>query len=140
MIDPIVAHPPVNPLVRLEWAQLDPAVLPEVSAADQARFQAALRPLPESPTVAQSALPPVVVAESSPLTPGDAILQNLDRLRTGYRDLTLQMETLAGQSQISPQQLLSLQMQVSQVTLNTQLVSQVASKIEQDINTLLKSS
>jgi len=74
------------------------------------------------------------------LPPGDAILQSLDNMRNGYRNLTIDIEAAIGQIELSPQALINLQMQVSQVTLNTQLVNQVANKIEQDMNSLLKSS
>ncbi|MDQ5910689.1 MAG: hypothetical protein QG599_2786 [Pseudomonadota bacterium] len=140
MIDPVVAYPPISPLVRLDLASLTPISLPQVSAADQARFQAALRAPLETPPV----LPNIVIAAQAPveraLSPGDAILQSLDNMRNGYRNLTIDIESAIGQPELSPQALITLQMQVSQVTLNTQLVNQVANKIEQDMNSLLKSS
>ncbi|MBZ4194770.1 MAG: EscI/YscI/HrpB family type III secretion system inner rod protein [Candidatus Contendobacter sp.] len=140
MIEPIVGYPPVNSLVRLELAQAPPVQLAAVSAADQARFQEALRP-PLEITAAPSSL--VVAAElgvKQPLTLGDAVLHGLDKMRTGYRDLNDRVEATFQQSSVSPQELLHLQMQVNEVMLGTQLVTQVTSKLQQDMSALLKSS
>lgn len=140
MIDPVTAYTAVTPLVRLDLAQAAPPVqLLAANPADQARFQEALR----LPTETTAAPPATVVTElhvERPLAPGDAILQSLDKMRAGFRDLNGQIAGIAERPELSPLDLLKLQMQVSQVTLNAQLVNQVASKIEQDMNTLLKSS
>lgn len=139
MIDPVTAYATVNPLVRLDLAQAAPVQPLAVNPADQARFQEALRP----PVETTLPSPVTVVTEprvERPLTPGDAVLQSLDKMRAGFRDLNGQIATIARQPELSPLDLLKLQMQVSQVTLNAQLINQVASKIEQDMNTLLKSS
>ncbi|HAS51186.1 MAG TPA: hypothetical protein DCS21_05385 [Gammaproteobacteria bacterium] len=140
MIDPIVAYPSISPLVRLDLASLAPVSLPQVSAADQARFQEALRPSLDTLAAVTPKTPSAEIRVERALTPGDAILQSLDNMRNGYRNLTIDIESAIGQIELSPQALISLQMQVSQVTLNTQLVNQIANKIEQDMNSLLKSS
>lgn len=139
MIDSVTAQPMVNSLARLELEQVAPAQPLAANPADQARFQQILHLPPETPVT----LPVTVVTElrvERPLTPGDAILQSLDKMRAGFQDLNGQIATIAQQPELSPLDLLMLQMQVSQVTLNAQLVNQVASKIEQDMNALLKSS
>ena len=139
MIEPINAHAVINRLAWLDLAQAAPVHLPAVNATDQARFQEALRPPLETPL----ASPKIMVSENRverPLTPGDAILQSLDKMRSGYRELAIQIESAVRKPDLSPQALLNLQLQVSQVTLNTQLVHQVANTVEQHMNTLLKGS
>lgn len=139
MIDPITTYSVIKPLAWLDVAQAAPIHLLAVNTTDRARFQDALRPPLETPITS----PKAMVSESwvgRPLTPGDAILQSLDKIRSGYWNLAIQIETAVRQPNLSPQALLSLQMQVSQVTLNTQLVHQVANTVEQHINTLLKGS
>jgi hypothetical protein len=140
MIEPIVGYPPVNSLVRLELAQAPPVQLAAVSAADQARFQEALRPPLEIATAPSSVAIAAELGVKQPLTLGDAVLHGLDKMRTGYRDLNDRVEATFQQSSVSPQELLHLQMQVNEVMLGTQLVTQVTSKIQQDMSALLKSS
>lgn len=139
MIDPIAAQSLVSPLVRPEFAQ-PAAALPMVNAADQARFQEALRPLPDTLLAAAPTRVTPELRVAAPLTPGDAILHSLDKMRNGYRELGVTIESMGRKADLSPGALLNLQIQVSQVTLNTQLIQQVASKVEQDMNSLLKGS
>lgn len=116
--------------------------LPEVSADDQARFQAALQTPPTD-----SAKGGVVVgaldAADTVARPslGDTILQGVDNLRGETQTLADQTKALGeNPDQLSLNEMFSLQMKVTQLTLGTQLISQVASKVQQDLNTLLKSS
>ncbi len=125
MIDPIVAYPSISPLVRLDLASLAPVSLPQVSAADQARFQEALRPSLDTLAAVTPKAQGAEIRVERALTPGDAILQSLDNMRNGYRNLTIDIESAIGQIELSPQALISLQ---------------IANKIEQDMNSLLKSS
>lgn len=139
MVEPITAYPLIASLARPELTPLTPPALPQVSAADQARFQEALRP-PLETTMAPPKTAGSEIRLPPTLTPGDAILQNLDKIRRGYQDMKVDIEAAIQQPELSPQALLHLQIQVSQVTLNTQLFHQVANKVEQDMNSLLKSS
>ena len=140
MIEPIAGYPPVNSLLRLELAQTAPVQFAAVGAADQARFQEALRPPLEIAAGPSSVAVATQLGVEPPLTLGDAILHGLDKLRTGYRNLNGQIEATFQQSSISSRELLNLQMQVNEVMLGTQLVTQVTSKIQQDMSALLKGS
>lgn len=139
-IDPISAYA-ARSLASLEPvpALSLPLSLTTVGIADQARFQASLRAVQES----SNAAPATTMAAplEHPKAPGDVILHGLERLRERYQAVGAEMDAVANQpSIISPQELIALQMQVAQVTLGTQLVGQVASKLEQNLNTLLKGS
>jgi type III secretion system YscI/HrpB-like protein len=138
MIEPIAFHAnvPVTALASVQ-APLAPANMPAVNAVDQARFQAALQGVP---TPSAIALPAAALASERVSAPGDLILRGLERLRGQYRAVGVELDTLANRADLTPMDLIGLQMQVAQVTLGTQLIGQVASKLEQNINTLLKSS
>jgi type III secretion system YscI/HrpB-like protein len=141
MIDAIAPYA-TGPLASLEPVPLMmvPAALPAVGAADQGRFQSALQPIeaPNNPPFVPS---PLSVPTDLPASPGDVILQGLERLRGNYREVSAEMTAVANQhTSVSPQELIGLQMQMAQVTLGTQLIGQVASKLEQNLNTLLKGS
>jgi type III secretion system YscI/HrpB-like protein len=82
---------------------------------------------------------PIAVASERVAAPGDLILRGLERLRGEYRAVGVELDTLSNRAEINPMDLLNLQMQVAQVTLGSQLIGQVASKLEQNLNTLLKS-
>ena len=111
--------------------------MPAVNAVDQARFQVALQGVPEPSVIVL----PIVAAPASERisAPGDLILRGLEHLRGQYRAVGVELDTLANRADLTPMDLLGLQMQVAQVTLGAQLIGQVASKLEQNINTLLKS-
>lgn len=110
--------------------------LPPVGMADQARFQTALQTVPETTTVALSA---AALASERVTAPGDLILGGLERLRGRYRAVSVELDVMARRAELTPMDLLGMQMQVAQVTLGTQLIAQVASKLEQNVNSLLKS-
>ena len=137
MIDPISASSAVHSLARLELVSIAPVTPPSVSAADQAQFQNALR-APLEASVAATL--PLLPDPPATLTPGEVILRGLDKLRTGYRDLNGQIEATSQHSDLAPQDLLNLHMQVNQVMLGAQLVTQVAGKIQQELSNLLRSS
>jgi len=139
MIEPITARPLVHSLAWLDLAPITSTPLAAANSADQARFQQALR-TPTEHSVATPKTSPAEIRLERPLTPGDAILQSLDKMRSGYRELTVQVESAIRQPDLSPQALLNLQMQVSEVTLSTQLANQVANTVEQHMNSLLKGS
>jgi type III secretion system YscI/HrpB-like protein len=138
MIDPIAALSSVAPSARLEAFQTIAAVTPgTVSAADRLRFQAALQAPGEAAGAPSS---PPASGSGATLSMGDSILRSFDRMRVGYSELTDRMQALSLKNSVSPQELLSMQMQMTQVSLEMQLVTQVVSKIEQDLGNLLKSS
>lgn len=139
-IDPILAYA-ARSLASLEPvpALSLPLSMATVGIADQARFQAALRAVQEPSNTAPATMTSPL--EQHPRAPGDVILHGLERLRERYQAVGAEMDAVANQpSLISPQELIALQMQVVQVTLGAQLVGQVASKLEQNLNTLLKGS
>ncbi len=159
MIDAIAAYP--VPLLA-NFAPVPQVDLPlsMVSVVDQSRFDVALRPGVEVPPVATGAhllaldpaaldpaaldsvkLPPASKSGFAPIrTPGDRILAGIEGLRANYEQVSSQTMAVARQGDLAPQALLALQMEVAQMTLGTQLVTQVASKLEQNLNTLLKGS
>lgn len=139
MIEPITARPLVHSLAWLDLAPVNSTPLVAASTTDQVRFQEALR-TPTEHSVATPKPPAADIRLERPLTPGDAILLSLDKMRSGYRELTVQVESAIRQPELTPQALLNLQLQVSQVTLNTQLANQVANTVEQHMNSLLKGS
>lgn len=135
-----------------------PSLPRQANLDDQARFHSALshgQPVAENPpkvpaldaskTMATHG-PSRVMAPSLPtaVTPspmiGDAILQGLDRLRASAQDSGARLQSVTSQQDLSPQELIKLQMQVSQTTFNQQMIGQVAGKLEQDIDVLMKSS
>lgn len=147
MIDPIAAYPGPMLANLAPVPQLDLPVA-MVSAVDQARFDAALKPAADASAPATNVDVPAIAAinpEPAPAfapvrTPGDMILAGIDRLRGNYELVSNEATALAQLGEVAPQALLAVQMEVAQMTLGTQLVTQVASKLEQNLNTLLKGS
>ncbi|EXJ15666.1 type III secretion system inner rod subunit SctI [Imhoffiella purpurea] len=141
MIDPVTAYA-VGPLASLDPVpqMTVPLPMPAVGAADQARFQAALHPVRDTPPGTGVDAAWSGQSLETPVSPGDRILQGMERLRTRYREVGAALESSVHETQMNPQELLGLQMQMAQVTLGTQLIGQVASKLEQNLNTLLKAS
>lgn len=113
---------------------------PQPSSVDIAQFQAALHGTTGTTQIAAATNNTAPLPEMRPLTPGDTILRGLDKLRTNHRNIGLQINNISAQPNFSPVDLIHLQMHVNQVMLGTQLVTQVASKIQQDMTSLLKSS
>jgi type III secretion system YscI/HrpB-like protein len=141
VIDPIyaVASGPLAALEPVPQFSL-PLALPTVSGSDQARFQTALHSVAEPATIAPPMAAAIAVAhERGAAAPGDLILHGLERLRGEYRAVGGELDALSKRTDLNPMDLLGIQMQVAQVTLGTQLIGQVASKLEQNLNTLLKS-
>lgn len=137
MIEPVVFHAGLPAITLSAVPALSASLpMPAVAATDQLRFQAALHRVSEP---APSAMAPIAVASERVAAPGDLILRGLERLRGEHRALSVELDTLSGRAEMNPMELLNLQMQVTQVTLGTQLIGQIASKLEQNLNTLLKS-
>lgn len=135
MIEPIALQMSVSSVALSTMPA--PATMPVVSSVDQARFQAALHGVVEPTPFAVTH--PAVVASERITAPGDRILRSLERLRGEYRAVGTELDTLSHRADLTAADLLNIQMHVAQVTLGTQLIGQVASKLEQNLNTLLKS-
>lgn len=125
---------PPDALAAVPAAAPAPPPAAMVTQADQVRFQVAMQGVAASPATAAGALP----LPSEAVTPGDRILGGMERLRGHYRGLGAELDTLATRSDLTAMDLIGIQMQVAQVTLGAQLIGQVASKLEQNLNTLLK--
>lgn len=134
MIEAITLHVALPPTALAAVPALPIAPPPPaVGAAEQARFQAAMQVRPEPAAPAATALASERIA-----TPGDRILQGMEHLRGRYRAMGAALDTLTQRSDLTAMDLIAMQMQVAQVTLGVQLIGQVASKLEQNFNSLLK--
>jgi hypothetical protein len=71
-------------------------------------------------------------------TMGDAILKGMDHMRGEFQTLQNEAASMSKPQDMSPADLLRVQMQTSRVMLQDQLVGQVAGKADQDVETLLK--
>ena len=140
MIDPIyaVAAGPLAALEPVPQFSL-PLALPTVSGSEQARFQAALHRATASATIAPPVTSNIAFTNERIEAPGDLILRGLERLRGEYRAVGGELDALSKRTDLNPMDLLGIQLQVAQVTLGSQLIGQVAGKLEQNLNTLLKS-
>jgi hypothetical protein len=140
-------------IAMLTMAQLMPdeaVTLPEPaaglvpSAADIARFEAALAPVPvigEAP----SALPPpsMVEAMDNPATLGDRILAGVDAMRADYRKSMAEMnESMAAprdaDAAMQVQDSLRLYVEVLRLTMSQEMLGKLVGKSTQNLETLLK--
>ncbi|MEE4377511.1 MAG: hypothetical protein V2J55_08360 [Candidatus Competibacteraceae bacterium] len=119
----------------------------EASMDDQNRLQEALRQHQtnaEQSSQVQQQTNTVPVQQqdhvTSPKTMGDSILKGMDGLRDGVKNVGEKAQSIATQGGVSPQEMMKIQMQASQMMVDTQLAGQVPGKLEQDMDTLLKSS
>ncbi len=71
-------------------------------------------------------------------SPGDAILQGIDKMRTDFQGIGEQVSSVAGKGDVSPQDLLKVQMQVSRTMMEEQFASQAVSKVDQGVNSVVK--
>jgi hypothetical protein len=115
----------------------------EANVTDQNRFQEAMQQQqvkPEQQTSVQqvetSAQPTQVTL---PKTGGDSILQGIDKMRADVNSVGDKVASMA-QGSLSPQEAAQAQMQLAEGTIKMQLIGQVPGKVEQDMDTLLKSS
>lgn len=142
----MIEHASVNPIVERAAEQATegrPSVAPQAAnPSDAARFQAALNgepptAPPEAPAELETgAASPVKAAEPSP---GDSILQTLQAMRSDYRNAVGKAETLAGNGDPSPQNLLQTQMDLTRVSMQVDLAAKAVGKVTQGLETLIKS-
>ena len=119
----------------------------QASVNDQARFQDALKDKPQH-DVGQTAQPHSSLQpgrEVDKIQPvqrrslGDSVLQGIEKMRTEAQGVGDQLEAADGIASMTPQELLQAQMRISRVMFDEQLTGQVTGKVEQDMDTLLKS-
>ena len=124
----------------------------QASTDDQARLQDALQNKPQDDLSKQDPqalgsvqnqqpVPAVdkATAAERPASLGDTILQSMDKMRTETADMGHQVSSIDNMETMSPQELLKTQLQVSRVMFNEQAIGTATGKIEQDMDTLLKS-
>ena len=119
----------------------------EASVNDQARFQDALKNNPQHDT-GQTAQPQASVQPEhgvDKIQPvqrrslGDSVLQGIEKMRSEAQVVGNQVESADGMASMTPQELLQAQMRISRVMFDEQLTGQVTGKLEQDMDTVMKS-
>ncbi len=121
----------------------------EANADQQARFQDAMQGQAgpgeqgtqalgpaEAPGGAQA--PGQVTQPGGVKSPGDAILQGIDKMRTDFQGIGEQVKGLADKGDISPRDLLKVQMQAGRTMMEEQFASQAVSKVDQGVNSVVK--
>jgi hypothetical protein len=74
-----------------------------------------------------------------PSTPGDKVLESLDKTRSQYRNVTNEVNSASANGEASsPEELFRLSVKVAGVTVKEQLAASVGGKADQDVQTLLK--
>ncbi|MCP3877879.1 MAG: hypothetical protein GY701_05720 [Sulfitobacter sp.] len=71
-------------------------------------------------------------------SPGDAILQGIDKMRTEFQGIGEQVKNIADKEDVSPQDVLKAQLQVNRVMIEEASTSQAVSKVDQGVNSLVK--
>ncbi|MBK8896437.1 MAG: type III secretion system inner rod subunit SctI [Candidatus Competibacteraceae bacterium] len=135
---------PIVERVAEQAAEGQSSVAPKTAAAsDAARFQEALNGAQETAPVEAPAGPKPLEAspvEPSAASPGDAILQALQRMRADYQNATGQAANLTpADGNLSMQDLLRTQMDLNQASMQVDLTAKVVGKVTQGIETLIKS-
>ncbi|MFO1349190.1 MAG: type III secretion system inner rod subunit SctI [Gammaproteobacteria bacterium] len=117
--------------------------LKEANAGDAARFQDALDGAQQTPQAEAAAAPAPMepsAAARVESSPGDSILQSLQRMRSDYQSAVGKVQSLSqGSENMSMQDLLKAQMELSQVSMQVDLAAKVVGKATQGIETLSKS-
>ncbi|HAO34174.1 MAG TPA: type III secretion system inner rod subunit SctI [Candidatus Competibacter sp.] len=136
----------VKPIVErvAEQATGQPSVAPNAAeASDAARFQEALHGARETAPTEASAGPETVEVspvEPAAASPGDSILQSLQRMRSDYQGAASKVENLSpANGSLSMQDLLRTQMELNQASMQVDLTAKVVGKVTQGIETLIKS-
>lgn len=125
-------------------AENQPAIAPEeANASDATRFREALGGGAQAAPVEAAAEPPAVepggVMPAS-ASPGDSILQSLQKMRSDYREATGKVESSTrADGNPSVQDLLRTQMELNRVSMQVDLTAKVVGKATQGIETLVKS-
>jgi hypothetical protein len=88
---------------------------------------------PEAPAAA-SGTPPVDGASS----PGDSILQGIDKLRSSFHEKMQQIGETLGKDKVSAQDMVRAQIGLQEISLQQDLLGKVGGKATQSIDQLLK--
>lgn len=139
----------VNPMPD-EALTLVPPATP--SAEDVARFDVALaqpyaiQPVPDAivPPLTTDVTPPVdQTMMDNPATLGDRILASVDSMRTQYHQTIEHMTTtldnhVTADSSMSVRDMMQMMVEVQKLTLQEEMLSKLAGKSSQNLDTLLK--
>ena len=79
-------------------------------------------------------------APGKPGTPGDAILNNIEKSSSEYKDAFSNIQEVMNSSkgELSPSKLLQVQMYMTQITVMQEMMSKVANKLSQGLQQLFK--
>lgn len=108
---------------------------------DVARFQAAMAPPPEMQTTAHLLpVPPPADAPRPPASLGQAILDGLDGVRSRFDSTTTGIRHLleSTASDLTVRDMLSLQMQITTLSIQQDLMGKIVGKATQNVDQLLK--
>lgn len=111
--------------------------------ADVARFEAAMAVQSETITAETSQVSAALTPATAPVPAegggiGDAILRGIERMRTSYADAMGGLQNTLAKDEIGAQELLSMQLQVSVLAIQQDLMGKIVSKATQDLDQLLK--
>ncbi|WLQ16245.1 type III secretion system inner rod subunit SctI [Hahella aquimaris] len=136
-MDPINIQYSLNFLNSEQLAALDLTADP----AALERFQQSLQPQPDTSAHATSDSSLVTLGvEPSENTLGDKVLQGMQNVKSGYDQQMEAMQlTLNNADPLNMSDMLKLQMNLAQLTLQGELISKTVSKSTQNLDTLLKS-
>ncbi|AZZ92388.1 EscI/YscI/HrpB family type III secretion system inner rod protein [Hahella sp. KA22] len=134
---------PINIQYSLNFLNSDQLAAPELTADPAAleHFQQSLQLQPDSManSIADSS-PLTLGVEASEGTLGDKVLQGMQNVKSGYDQQVEAMQlTLNSADPLNMSDMLKLQMDLAQLTLQGELISKTVSKSTQNLDTLLKS-
>ncbi|MBU6955870.1 type III secretion system inner rod subunit SctI [Hahella sp. HN01] len=134
---------PINIQYSLNFLNSDQLAAPELTADPAAleRFQQSLQPQSDASAHLTSDGSPVTLGvEASDNTLGDKVLQGMQNVKSGYDQQMEAMQlTLNSADPLNMSDMLKLQMDLAQLTLQGELISKTVSKSTQNLDTLLKS-
>jgi type III secretion system YscI/HrpB-like protein len=139
----------VKPMPDEALTLVEPA---SASATDVARFDLALaqpyatQPVPSAvvPPISTDAVQPVDISMmDNPATLGDRILASVDTMRVQYRQTLEHMTStldnhVAANSSMSVRDMMQVMVEVQKLTLQEEMLSKLAGKSSQNLDTLLK--
>lgn len=112
---------------------------PQAAASDIERFQQSM----EGPTVNgidKSAAPDSLFSPAVSHSPGDKVLEGLQRLKSGYEHQFDAVEaSLQKTDPLTLNEMMKIQLDLAKLTLQGELINKTVSKSTQNIDTLLKS-
>jgi type III secretion protein I len=122
---------------------VEPQAAPVPSAADVARFEAAMLPTPvvgEAPAALPA--PSMVEAMDNPATLGDRILAGVDAMRADYRksiaEMNESMTTPRADPSMQVNDALRIYVEVLRLTMSQEMLGKLVGKSTQNLETLLK--